>query len=195
VLVADGVRILAAISVDLGVVHLVERFFAHHPTGAAELAACREHVELRLRTEAWPRIRLHRPTRLIATAGTPTTLAMLDLDLPMYDPQRVQGHRLAADTIDRLTRWLAALPLAERARLPALEAGRADVIVPGGVVLGAALAGLGLPEIVVSDTGLREGILLDAVGWRPARGDRPARPDARERMTPHRERPAERPSP
>jgi exopolyphosphatase/guanosine-5'-triphosphate,3'-diphosphate pyrophosphatase len=63
---------------------------------------------------------------------------------------------------------LAALPLVERARTPGLEPGRADVIVPGAVLLAAALAGLDLPVATVSDAGLREGILLDALGWCPA---------------------------
>ena len=80
----------------------------------------------------------------------------------------MHGHRLSANAIARLTVRLAALPLAERARTPGLEPGRADVIVPGAVVLAAALAGLGLPDATVSDAGLREGILLAAVGWRPA---------------------------
>ena len=75
-----------------------------------------------------------------------------------------------------MTRLLAGIDLgtntvrvlvAERARLPGLEPGRADVIVPGAVVLAAALAGLGLSETTVSDAGLREGILLAAVGWLP----------------------------
>jgi hypothetical protein len=34
-------------------------------------------------------------------------------------------------------------------------------------VLAAALAGLGLSVATVSDAGLREGILLAAVGWHP----------------------------
>jgi exopolyphosphatase/guanosine-5'-triphosphate,3'-diphosphate pyrophosphatase len=87
----------------------------------------------------------------------------------------VQGHRLGAAAIERLTARLAAMSLAERARLPVLEVGRADVIVPGGIVVSAALAGLGLPFVVVSDAGLREGILLDAVGWRQP-GREAARP-------------------
>jgi exopolyphosphatase/guanosine-5'-triphosphate,3'-diphosphate pyrophosphatase len=86
----------------------------------------------------------------------------------VYDPGRVHGHRLSAVAIARLTGQLAALPLAERARTPGLEPGRADVIVPGAVVLAAALAGLGLSAATVSDAGLREGILLDAVGWHPS---------------------------
>jgi exopolyphosphatase/guanosine-5'-triphosphate,3'-diphosphate pyrophosphatase len=168
VLVADGARILATVSLDLGVVQLVERFFERDPVGLDELARGRAYVDARLRDEAWPRIRPYRPTTLVATAGTPTTLAALDLGLRAYDPVRVQGHRLSLATVERLTAELADLPLAERGRLPALEPGRVDVIVPGGIVLAAALAGLGLPSAVVSDTGLREGILLDAVGWRPS---------------------------
>jgi exopolyphosphatase/guanosine-5'-triphosphate,3'-diphosphate pyrophosphatase len=166
VLVAEGARILTAVSITLGVVPLVERFFGGDHVAAGELAACRAHVDARLRDEVWPRVRPYRPATLVATAGTPTTLAALDLGLRAYDPARVQGHRLSPLAIERLTTWLAALPLADRARVPGLEAGRADVIVPGAVVLAQALAGLGLSTAVVSDAGLREGILLDSIGWR-----------------------------
>jgi exopolyphosphatase/guanosine-5'-triphosphate,3'-diphosphate pyrophosphatase len=168
VLVAEGVRVLTAVSLTLGVVQLVERFFARDPVEPAHLAACRAYVDQRLQDEAWDRILPLRPAALVATAGTPTTLAALDLGLPAYDPARVQGHRLTAAAVERLTARLAGLPLAARARTPGLEPGRADVIVPGGIVLASALGGLGLPAAVVSDSGLREGILLDAVGWRPA---------------------------
>jgi exopolyphosphatase/guanosine-5'-triphosphate,3'-diphosphate pyrophosphatase len=175
--VADGLAVLATVSLDLGVVPLVERFFACDPVEPGELLACRAYVDARLEQEVWPSIHSWRPTRLVATSGTPTTLAALDLGLAAYDRTRVHGHRLSAAAIDRLTRQLAALPVVERAKLPALEPGRADVIVPGGIVLAAVLAGLGLPGLVVSDGGLREGVLLDAVGWRPAPPERaPATP-------------------
>jgi exopolyphosphatase/guanosine-5'-triphosphate,3'-diphosphate pyrophosphatase len=167
VLVADGPRVLTTVSLALGVVDLAESFFVHDPVDPAELAACRAYVDRRLREEAWPQIRPYRPATLVATAGTPTTLASLDLGLPSYDAARVQGHWLSALATARLTAWLAELPLAERARTPGLEPDRADVIVPGGIVLAAVLAGLGLSATVVSNAGLREGILLDAVGWRP----------------------------
>jgi exopolyphosphatase/guanosine-5'-triphosphate,3'-diphosphate pyrophosphatase len=167
IVIAVGGEPRVTTSLGLGVVPLVERFFPGERTEPSQLVACRTHVDARLRDEAWPSIRPHRPSTLVATAGTPTTLAALDLGLDAYDPARVQGHRLALATIHRLTARLAALPLAERARLPVLEPGRADVIVPGAIVLAAALSGLDLPAAVVSDAGLREGVLLDAVGWRP----------------------------
>ncbi len=167
VLVAEGAGVRTAVSLALGVVHLVERFFRRDPPEPADLAACRAYVDARLLDEAWGRIRPLGPAALVATAGTPTTLAMIDLGLAAYDAARVQGHRLTASAVDRLAARLAALPLAERARVPGLETGRADVILPGAIVLAAAMAGLGLPHAVVSDSGLREGILLHAVGWRP----------------------------
>jgi hypothetical protein len=37
-----------------------------------------------------------RAIELVGTAGTVTTLAALDLDLPAYDAARVHGHRLGA---------------------------------------------------------------------------------------------------
>lgn len=165
--VAEAGRTLAAVSLRLGVVQLVERFFPSDPVQPSELAACRAYVDARFREEGWSRIGALRPARLVATAGTPATLAVLDLGLTTYEPARVHGHRLTADAIVRLTADLARMPVAERARLPGLEPGRADVIVPGAVVLAAALAGLRLSETTVSDAGLREGILLAAVGWLP----------------------------
>ena len=54
-----------------------------------------------------------------------------------------------------------ALSLAERGALPCLEPGRADLIVPGTAICLAALGRLGFESLVVSDRGLREGVLCE----------------------------------
>ncbi|MFI5026890.1 MAG: Ppx/GppA family phosphatase, partial [Solirubrobacterales bacterium] len=61
---------------------------------------------------------------------------------------------------------LAALSLAERAALPCLEPGRADLIVPGGAICLEVLDRLGFDALVVSDRGLREGILYEILAER-----------------------------
>jgi len=48
-----------------------------------------------------------------------------------------------------------------------VEPGRADLIIPGIAIVLTALRGLNLRALRVADTGFREGILLDAVGWTP----------------------------
>lgn len=166
-LVADGARPLGGVSLRLGVVPLAERFLHADPVDWAEYTACASHVAARLAAEAWPTIRGLGPRVLVGTAGTITTLAALDLGLAAYEPGRVQGHHLTREAIQSLLVRLGALHVAERARIPCLEPGRADLIIPGIAVALAVLEGLGLLELVVSDTGLREGILLDAVGWAP----------------------------
>jgi exopolyphosphatase/guanosine-5'-triphosphate,3'-diphosphate pyrophosphatase len=168
--VADGMRPLVTRRVSLGVVALAERFFRSDPVDPRECAACVAHIEERLAAEVWPDLRAGTVDLLVATAGTATTLAALDLGLEAYDPGRVHGHVLARTRIEAHSRRLGALPHAARAALPCLEPGRADLIVPGTAILLAVLRGLSLDSVLVSETGLREGILLEAFGWRPETG-------------------------
>ena len=110
--------------------------------------------------------------RLIGTAGTATTLAALDLRLRAYDAQRVQGHRLTRAAVDTLRRRLGVLTVGERAALPCLEPGRADLILPGVAIVLATLDLTGAAALVVSDWGLREGILVSLLA-NPARASGP----------------------
>ena len=99
--------------------------------------------------------------QLVGTAGTVTTLAALDLGLPAYDAARVHGHCLTRATVERLLARLGALGVDERARLPCMEPGRADVIIPGIAICLAAMSRCRRDALVVSDRGLREGILCE----------------------------------
>ncbi len=112
---------------------------------------------------ALPSLVAHLPVPLVGTAGTVTTLAALDLGLRSYDRQRVQGHRIGRGVIETLLRRLAALPTARRAELPCLEPGRADVIIAGIAICLEILEVAGADELIVSDYGLREGIVLDLI--------------------------------
>jgi exopolyphosphatase/guanosine-5'-triphosphate,3'-diphosphate pyrophosphatase len=78
----------------------------------------------------------------------------------------VHAHRLTHVVAARLGARLAALSLAERAALPCLEAGRADLIIPGSAIGLAALRRLGFDALVVSDRGLQEGILYEILAER-----------------------------
>ena len=102
------------------------------------------------------------PTAAIGVAGTITTLAALDLGLPEYDRKRVHGHLLRRDGARRQLERLAALPLEERRRVPALEPERAPVIVAGGAILVGILDAYRLDGITVSEHGLLDGAALAA---------------------------------
>jgi exopolyphosphatase/guanosine-5'-triphosphate,3'-diphosphate pyrophosphatase len=113
--------------------------------------------------------------RLVGTAGTVTTLAALDLGLTRYDAARVQGHALTRSAVERLLHRLGELTVDERAALPCLEPGRADIIVHGIAIVIATLDRAAVDTVVVSDWGLREGLVAERVdrAQRLERGGRP----------------------
>jgi exopolyphosphatase/guanosine-5'-triphosphate,3'-diphosphate pyrophosphatase len=98
---------------------------------------------------------------MIGTAGTVTALAALDQRLEVYLSERVQGYRLHRHRIEKLLAFLGSLHLDERAHLPCLEPGRADLIIPGIAICLETMRVFNLEHLTVSDYGLREGILVE----------------------------------
>jgi exopolyphosphatase/guanosine-5'-triphosphate,3'-diphosphate pyrophosphatase len=161
---ARGGGVAAAVSLRLGVVPLVEEWGDPGPVRWDRFARMREAVDRRLVAEVPDAIVRAGGGPLVGTAGTVTTLAALDLGLPAYDAARVHGHRLARTAVERELARLGALAVADRGRLPCLEPGRADVIIPGIAICLATMARFGREDVVVSDRGLREGILCELLG-------------------------------
>ncbi len=102
------------------------------------------------------------PTRAIAVAGTPTSLAAIDQGLEPYDPGRVHGYHLGMQRIQRMLSRLSSLPLAERLRVPGLHPGRAPTIVTGTVILVQVMRAFGLQEVEVSELDILHGSALSA---------------------------------
>ena len=156
----------AVTSLDVGSVRMTERFLASDPPTHDELDACAAFVRAAL-----PPLR---PVRAIGVAGTVTTLAALDLQLDAYDSERVHGHQLSRAGVERQLARLAALPLAERRRVPALNAARAPVIVAGAVIVREVLVTYGLDGLTVSERDILDGIALAAAELpEPVEGDAP----------------------
>jgi exopolyphosphatase/guanosine-5'-triphosphate,3'-diphosphate pyrophosphatase len=103
-----------------------------------------------------------KPSRAIAVAGTPTSLAAIDQGLEPYDPGRVHGYHLGMERIQRMLSRLSSLPLAERLRVPGLHPGRAPTIVAGTVILVQVMRAFGMREIEVSELDILQGSALSA---------------------------------
>jgi exopolyphosphatase / guanosine-5'-triphosphate,3'-diphosphate pyrophosphatase len=163
-----GACVLQQMSLQLGSVRLTERFFRHDPPLADEQVALRTLVEGDLhRALGDMRERYRRaqngPTSplMLAVAGTMTTAAAVALGLEPYDGARVHGHKLSRKALSALTEQLAILPQATRAQVPGLEPKRADVIVAGLLIAVAILEFFDQDEVVISDRGVRFGLLED----------------------------------
>lgn len=160
-ILARNQELVQAKSLALGVVPLAERYRSAEPVDRARYAELEREVRDLLAQKLGDLRAGQRLDHLVGTAGTVTTLAALDQTLPTYDSAKVHGYRLSRQGIEKLLATLAPLPAASRAALPCLERGRADLIIPGIAICLAAMDLFGFNSLIVSDFGLREGILID----------------------------------
>ena len=157
----------AARSVDIGCVRITERRLHTDPPTAAEVAAARADIEAARRR--WPRrvVPLARRATLVGLAGSVTTLAAMDAE-----PARVRRDASPTTTgsrprpCARSPRGCSAMTRAERRAHPghAPGPGRRDRR------RGAGPGGRGatrprLPEVLVSEHDILDGIAWSLAGW------------------------------
>jgi exopolyphosphatase/guanosine-5'-triphosphate,3'-diphosphate pyrophosphatase len=152
-------RVEAASSVDVGCVRLTERHLHTDPPIPAQVSAASADID-----EAIARVRAAVPAErartLVGLAGSVTTVAAMALDLSEYDAERIHHSRISFDDVHRVAEQLLAMSHAERAAIPVMHPGRADVIGAGALILATLMDRLGFSEVVVS-----EHDILDGIAW------------------------------
>jgi len=148
-------------SMQVGVVRHSERHVHADPPKTEELEALSDDVGGTLETElaAHPGLRAD---RAIAVAGTPATLAAIELGLERFEPDVVEGHHLSLASAQQSCSRLASLPLAERCEVTGMHPDRAPTIVAGVVILIKAMRAFGLDEVEVSERDILFGAALQA---------------------------------
>jgi exopolyphosphatase/guanosine-5'-triphosphate,3'-diphosphate pyrophosphatase len=153
----DGSRVVSAVSVPIGAVRLAERHFHHDPPTAADAVALATDIDRVLAPLALPR-----GVPVIGTAGTATTLATVELQLPGYDSEKVTGLRLTPAAVQARLAGLLAMTVAERRGVPGMVVERADVLPAGIAIIAGVLARVEATELIVCDRGIRWGVALSA---------------------------------
>lgn len=148
------------ISLDLGVVRLLERAFHHDPPTTQEIGKAERCIDEQL-AKVIRAFGTMSNIPLVGTAGTITTLAAMAQYLKEYDRTRVHNYALTLSTVKSLEKALITKTGSERLNIPGLEPGREFVIVAGTVILRRLMETFDLQICLVSDYGLREGILVD----------------------------------
>lgn len=100
---------------------------------------------------------------LVAVGGTITALAAVQRGLTIYQREKVHGMVFKREELLALGQKIAACPLKERVtRWPMLYE-REDLILDGLALVLTVLDGLSRQELIVSDAGILDGVLLGAL--------------------------------
>jgi len=155
-----GTEVEDRFSINLGAVRLTERFGLDERVSADQLATVLRAVETEL---AVLRGR-GRPGLVVGMGGATTNLAAVQHALGTYDPDIVHGTVLTRDEIDRQLELYRSRSADERREITGLQPARAEVILAGACVVRTVLALLGADALIVSDRGLRHGVLAERFG-------------------------------
>ena len=147
-------------SIDIGVVRLCERLLHHDPPTDEEVRQVREWVAIETKA-AVANMGNYQTATFVGTAGTITSLAAMAQKLPAYEPARIHNYQLRLSTIQVLEQTLLSRSKSDRVGLPGLEKGREEVIAAGTIVIRTIMETLGMSAVLLSDLGLREGVLID----------------------------------
>lgn len=101
--------------------------------------------------------------RIVAVAGTATSVVSIDQAMEVYDSARVDGSVVTEATLEEVFRNLASLTCEQRMQVTGLQPGRAPVIVAGTLILRELLRLTGARSFTASESDILQGMMLDAV--------------------------------
>lgn len=156
-----GAEPLCAHSFNVGCRRVTEKFLASDPPAPEELARARAWI--REQMASWFADQAKEAAsleRVIAVAGTATTVVSIRERMETYDSSRVHKARVSRQDLLEVYERLAALPLSERMQVVGLDPKRAPVMVAGLLILLEVLDFAGIDAFTVSETDILHGITL-----------------------------------
>lgn len=158
-------EVLGALSTQMGSVRISERCFHHDPATTTEIdnarLMIREQLEL-VRAQ----LPLEQVDAVVGCAGTFTTMVALIKHLPEYLPEEIHGSVMGIEKIAQCTGQMLALNAAQRAAIPVVHPGRADVLGAGTLVVAEIMrifADQGIFQVTVSENDILDGIVASLV--------------------------------
>ncbi|WP_068784676.1 Ppx/GppA phosphatase family protein [Paenibacillus phocaensis] len=158
-----GRQLIDSVSLPIGAVNAQVKFgVPEEPWPPEQVARLQEEVGRML--DGLPWIGAHPGLPLIGLGGTIRTLGKLDQRRRKYPLRLAHHYRLEPESLRHYAEALPRLTLEKRKRIDGLSKARADIIVPGTILLKTVFDRIGAVNLRVSGSGLREGLLQDTLG-------------------------------
>lgn len=151
-----------SISVNIGCVRMAERHSLQELVTPAQLSAATADIKAAI-SQASAAVDLKSAKSTIGVAGTVTTVAAIALEHQSYQSNLLHGAVISADQVSEVAKMLRNMTRLQKAAIPVMHPGRVDVIAAGALVLELIMQEVGLPELVVSEHDILDGLALSLV--------------------------------
>lgn len=150
-------------SFDIGCRRVTERFLHDDPPRPVQLDQARAWVRDQMQPFfAQIQAQGFRASRLVAVAGTATSVVAIRERMEHYDTARVHGAEVSRANLDAVYDQVRLVPCEQRRAIVGLDPGRAPVITAGLLILQTVLDLAGADSFTVSEADILHGIILAA---------------------------------
>ncbi len=161
---ADGRDARALTSTKLGAVRLQKQLVKEEPISSKRRKFLKTFIMASLEPavqKVSSRIKADEQPLMVATSGTALALGSILASEQEISPLKLHGYTVSRERIENISQRLISMSFEERRSLLPINDRRAEIIVPGALILQTAMQMLGVEELVLSERSLREGLIVD----------------------------------
>jgi exopolyphosphatase/guanosine-5'-triphosphate,3'-diphosphate pyrophosphatase len=158
-------KLLRVRGAPLGALRLTERFLTEDPPSKRSLGRLQRHIRKTAKPVLESMLELSpKPRRVYGSSGAIHALAQAAAWRESGSGiEQLNGYFFSLASLNRLVKDLEKMPYATRDKLKGLDARRAEIVLPGALVLAHVIKAMGADGITLSDASVREGLVLDYV--------------------------------
>ena len=163
-ILADGRDARALTSTRVGAVRLQRDFVRDDPMPPQRRSFLQAFIQGSLEPavdKVRRRIKPGETPVLVATSGTAMAIGSLAAGEEERPPRKLHGYRVTRQSLNQVVDRLITMTPAQRRELAPINDRRAEIIVPGALILQTTMKMLGVEEFVLSERALREGLIVD----------------------------------
>ena len=163
-ILADGRDARALTSTRVGAVRLQRDFVRDDPMPPQRRSFLQAFIQGSLEPavdKVRRRIKPGETPVLVATSGTAMAIGSLAASEEERPPRKLHGYRVTRQRLNKVVDRLITMTPAQRRELAPINDRRAEIIVPGALILQTTMKMLGVEEFVLSERALREGLIVD----------------------------------
>jgi len=156
-IVGNKSEIISKISYPIGSVIATEKYLKHTPPLPQEIG----QLELKLEEIFKGITEKSKPGKVIAIAGTPTTLACMVKGLKEFEEAEIDGNDLTtADLQNLISEIKILLPEEIKNNYGKVLSGREDIILGGSIILDKVMRIIDVDKVTISSRGIRYGAII-----------------------------------